>query len=281
MIGLGPMGMHHARAYHRLPQFDLVAVVDTHPERAHAAARDFGCSALSNAAELIGRTDAVTVATPPATHSTVARPLIQAGIHCLIEKPLATTDVECRALGDSDAAVVRVGHVERFNPAFVAYQKIAPAPVMGITARRLNPPGRAVPIDVVHDLMVHDIDLALLLKGTMPGQIEARRLGPEHVVARLSFGDGSACTLEASRAAAAPVREMSVATAKEFYHLDFHKRVLTPNTETPSTADALEQELLDFLAASRGEESRGATAREATAVLKVAGQIADLIGGGR
>lgn len=273
------MGMHHVRAYRRLPQFDLVAVVDTHPDRAQAAAREFGCAALSNAAELVGRVDAVTVATPPATHAAVAGALLNAGIHCLIEKPMATTDAECRALANSAPAVVRVGHIERFNPAFVALQKAAPGVALSIAARRLNPPGRAVPIDVVHDLMVHDIDLALLLKGAAPMQVEARRLGPEHAVARLSFADGSFCTLEASRAAKAPVREMTIASMNGLYQLDFHKRTLTPDTAEPSTADALDQQLLDFLGACRGEKSRGATALEAATALTVARQIADLIGG--
>jgi len=281
VIGLGPMGMHHVRAYRRLPQFDLVAVVDTHPDRAQAAAREAGCTALSNAGDLSGRVDAVTVATPPATHGAVAGELIKAGVHCLIEKPLAMTDAECRVLAKGGPAVVRVGHIERFNPAFEALQKAAPGVALSIAARRLNPPGRTVPIDVVHDLMVHDIDLALLLKGTAPVQVEARRLGPEHAVARLSFADGSFCTLEASRAAMSPVREMSVASAKGFYELDFHKRTLTPKAEALSTADALEQQLLDFLAACRGEKSRGATAAEAALALTVARQIADLIGGGR
>lgn len=267
------MGLNHARAYARLPGVTLAAVVDIHADRAEAAARAHGGEAMTAATALIGRVDAVTVATPAVTHAAVAGPLLRAGIPCLIEKPLAMTADDCATLiAASNAAVVRVGHIERFNPAFQAFAAKNRGAVTAISGRRLNPPGRAVAIDVVNDLMVHDIDLVLTLKGGTPTGISARRLGRDYVAADLTFADGAVCKLESQRAAPLAARDMTISTTDGVFHLDFLARTMTPG-DGVITADALDAELGDFLAACRGHRGRGATAGEAAAALDVARQI--------
>ncbi len=267
VVGLGPMGLHHARAYSRVPGARLVAVVDTHADSAAAAAAEFGCAALSDARDLIGCVDAVTVATPASTHAAVARPLLAAGVHCLIEKPLALTVEDCRALADAaTTAVLRVGHIERFNPAYTAFVTAAPRTIGAIAARRLNAPGRAVSLDVVSDLMVHDIDLALKMKRTAVTATSARRLGAEHIEAIVTFADNSRATFAADRQAAAPVRDMSIITENNTVHLDFGARL-------PAANDPLTAELSDFLAACGGVPGIGATAADALAALDVVWRI--------
>ena len=261
------MGLHHARAYARVPGARLVAVVDTHTDRAAAAAAEFGCAALTDARELIGRVDAVTVATPAATHAAVARPLLAAGVHCLVEKPLALTAEDCRALAAAaTTAVLRVGHIERFNPAYRAFVATAPRNIGAVSARRLNMPGRAVALDVVSDLMVHDIDLALTLKRIAVSATSARRLGAEHVEAVVTFADKSRATFAADRQAAAPARDMTIMTENKTLHLDFGAR-------SPAANDPLTAELSDFLAACGGVPGIGATAADALAALDVVWRI--------
>lgn len=267
VVGVGPMGLLHARAYARLPGARLVAVVDPHADRAAAAASECGCEMLSDARDLIGRVDAVTVATPAAAHAAVARPLLAAGVHCLIEKPLALTADDCRALAAAaTAAVLRVGHIERFNPAYRAFVATAPRNIGDVSARRLNMPGRAVALDVVSDLMVHDIDLALTLKRTAVSATSARRLGAEHVEAVVTFADNTRATFAADRQAAATVRDMTITTESKTVRLDFGAR-------SPAATDPLTAELADFLAACGGVPGLGATAADAQAALDVVWRI--------
>jgi predicted dehydrogenase len=275
VVGLGPMGLNHVRAWRRLPDAELTAVVDIHPERAHVAAKEFGCRALADFKALKGVADAVTIATPAVAHAAMAEALLAAGIHCLVEKPLAVSPAEADRLSRANGATLRVGHVERFNPAFVAFRRHPCRAIGAIEARRLNLPGRAVAIDVVTDLMVHDIDLVLTMKGAEPAAVTARQVGPDHVEAELAFADGTIARLAANRRAARPERTMRIDADGVEVRVDFLARTVIPanGVGVAASSDALEAELSDFLVACRGGGGAGATAAEAHAALKIAWAI--------
>ena len=201
VVGCGRMGAHHARTVAQHPRTELVACVDVLPERSHALAVVHG----ARAPERCPAVDLAIVATPTSTHRAVATPLVRAGAWVLVEKPLG--------LDHADALVhprALVGHCERFNPAVRA------AKVRGVRqlrSRRLSPPpdDRALDVDVIADLMVHDLDL--LLSWADDVTVEAvevrawRQRHPEWVVAHLAFSGGTA-VLEASRVARVRERGM-------------------------------------------------------------------------
>lgn len=262
------MGLNHARCIARLSEAELVSVVDTHADRAERAAKEFGCAGLTDSTELIGRIDAVSVATPAATHAKVATPLLEAGVPCLVEKPLALAPADItRMIAAAGKAVLRVGHIERFNPNVKALMARRPL-VTSFEARRLNAPGRAVALDVVTDLMVHDLDLASILMMTPVAAVTAERRGDDHVAATVTFADGSRATFEASRRAMTPVRELIVTADGRPERID-----LTARAAAADGSDPLSLEIKEFLAAIGGVQGFGATAEEARQALDLVWRI--------
>lgn len=180
VVGVGRMGGHHARTYSRLPQARLVAVVDQDADRAGVVADQYGCEAYATVEQLLRAKPniaAVTVAVPTRNHAAAAGPLLQRGIACLIEKPLAPSVAQAKALADmavAHHAVLQVGHTERFNPAVRALA------AMNITPRfmeivRVSPMTfRSLDVGVVMDMMIHDLDVVLMLMGgAEPDEIQA------------------------------------------------------------------------------------------------------------
>jgi len=174
VVGVGRMGRHHARVYAELAGCDLVGVVDSSPERRADLAERFGCRALERPDQLLDLgVDAVSVAVPTTSHYETARPLLEAGIACLIEKPLAGDVETARAIKDlaeRTGSVLMVGHIERFNPVMRAMQRAASAG-LEIVPRfmqvvRVSPMTfRSVDVGVVMDMMIHDLDVVIMLMG--------------------------------------------------------------------------------------------------------------------
>src|SRR5262245_19929330 len=166
VIGVGHLGKHHARILSTLPGITLVGVVDTNAERAAAIAADHGTQAYADWRDLAGRLDAAIVAVPTEAHAEVAEPLVRSGVHTLVEKPLALTLAEADRLihaARDGGAVLAVGHSERSNPAFTAARPHIQDPRF-IEVHRLGTfSPRSLDIDVVLDLMIHDLDLLLSL----------------------------------------------------------------------------------------------------------------------
>jgi predicted dehydrogenase len=165
VIGVGHLGKHHARILASLPDVELAAVVDTNRPRAQEVAAAHGTQALFDAAALVGQVDAVTVAVPTEQHLAVALPFLRAGVAVLVEKPMARSleeadrMIEAAKAGD---AVLAVGQTERFNPAVAAARPLLTDPRF-IEVHRLGTfPERSLDIDVVFDLMIHDLDVAAL-----------------------------------------------------------------------------------------------------------------------
>lgn len=188
VVGVGRMGRHHARKYAQMTGSELVAVVDENEERRAALADEFGCASLSDERELLDLDlDAVSIAVPTKYHLKCATPLLESGVACLVEKPLANTVEEAEELvrlADRTKAVLMVGHIERFNPAVRALQKAeadATTSSQGgiiprfIEIHRVSPMTfRSVDVSVVMDMMIHDLDVVLMLmKGAEPTEIQA------------------------------------------------------------------------------------------------------------
>jgi predicted dehydrogenase len=280
------MGLNHVRAYADLPSAKLVCVVDIERTRADKTAKEFSCDALYDARDLIDRVDAVTIATPPEFHAATAVVLLKAGIACLIEKPLALTDTDCRAIVDaaeSSKTVVAVGHVERFNPAAetLMAQGLTGPSISSISVERLSPAtGRQMPVDVVSDMMIHDLDVVLALKGCDVVDVTASG-GPEsHVSATLNFSDGTTARLTANRKAEARRREMTLTTTTGNYVLDFMARTVTCAGQNVLVRphDALRAEIGDFLTAVQTKSTPRVTAPEALAAMHVVWRILAAIG---
>ena len=166
LIGAGHLGKIHIRLLKEIKEFDLIGFYDTNPVNSKKITTEFGISSFSSAEELIDSSDAIDVVTPTKYHFEYAKMAIEKGKHLFVEKPITTTIDEAQELvklSKEKEVKVQVGHVERFNPAFIAIQKDCNNP-MFIEAHRLaefNPRGTDVP--VVHDLMIHDIDIVLSL----------------------------------------------------------------------------------------------------------------------
>lgn len=176
VVGVGRMGRHHARVYSEMAGVDFVGVVDPDEDRRESVAEARGCSAMASVEELLERgVDAVSVAAPTTAHLAVARPLLEAGVACLIEKPLAPDAEEAQRIvdiADDRAAVLQVGHIERYNPAVRALrhrrtQEGEPEIVPRfIEVHRVSPMTfRSLDVSVVFDMMIHDLDVVLMLMG--------------------------------------------------------------------------------------------------------------------
>ena len=289
VIGAGVMGKRHLATAKSIAGVHLTAVVEPDAACAKAAAGMVDCPVVADAASLIGKIDAAIIAVPTAVHVTTATPLLRAGIACLIEKPLAGSEAECRALIAAAAegrAVLQVGHIERFNPAIetLVHADLAPESIRALAARRMSAASaRVLDIDVVTDLMVHDIDVVLALKKMPVAKVEGRG-DDDHAVALLTFTDGTTATLTASRITATRIRDLDVATPDAFFHLDYAARSLSrscrgDNGHIESTAlavtatDALAAQLEDFLGSVRGENSPRVGGGDGLAAMILCAQI--------
>jgi len=230
VIGTGIMGERHCRVYSGMGDVDLVGVHDLDRDRALPIARRYGTRYFSQLDDLLAQVDAVSVATPTPSHAAIAIAALDRGVHVLVEKPLSHTLEAAEAIiaaAERSGCLVQVGHIERFNPTYIELTNVlADTRPLAITLRRLSPyESSATDVDVVCDLMIHDLDLALQLGGGWPEQIHAvgRTLhdrGVDHVVANLSFRDGPMVTLLASRITEQKIRDIAVVAANAYIEAD-------------------------------------------------------------
>lgn len=221
VLGVGSMGRHHARVYAESPNAELVGVSDVDEENAAAVATEYGTRAMSTGA-LLDAVDAVSVAVPSRYHRPIASEALDAGVHALVEKPLATTTADAAALVDAANAagvILQVGHIERFNPAVRTVSEfVDDLDLIAVDARRLGPPvedGRDVGDGVVLDLMIHDLDVLLSLVGSPVADVTAAGSpDDQYVAATLGFENDVVGSLTASRVTQRKVRELTL-TARE------------------------------------------------------------------
>jgi predicted dehydrogenase len=232
VVGVGALGRHHARVWASTPGATLVGVCDTDAGRAAAVAAEHGCRACPDLETLLAETDTVSVAVPTVSHHAVARQALEAGRDVLVEKPVTPTLAEADdliALAEARHRVLQVGHIERFNPATEALLA-AGRGARFVEVHRLGSfSPRSLDVDVVLDLMVHDLDIVLALDGSDPVQIEAVGvpvLTPRVDIAnaRLRFASGLIANLTASRVSVEKVRKFRVFAPRTYVSADFSAR---------------------------------------------------------
>ncbi len=248
VVGLGHFGAHHVRHYAAHARADLVAVVDVDPRRAADVAAANGAAAFGDHRALIGRVEAASVAVPTSEHFAVASELVDAGIHVFVEKPItddAASAADLVARTERRGTRLQVGHIERFAPAFTALRERVRAPRLIECVRRTPWSGRALDVDVVLDLMIHDIDLVLTLAAAPVVSVAATGVSVasafnDVVEARVTFANGIVATLAASRVAVAPERIMTVIEDGRRLTADLGRTELT--IVTPAAAGGVDEE---------------------------------------
>ena len=306
VIGIGNMGWHHARVLSLLRDADLIGVADPDPERGQMATEQFGCRWFADYREMLSEVEAVCIAVPTLLHHPVGLACLQAGLHVLIEKPIAASQDEATALinaAHQAHRLLQVGHIERFNPAFRELIKVvANEEVVVLEGRRHSPHSdRANDVSVVLDLMIHDIDLVLELAQAPVVRLAAAggrsAEGPiDYVNATLGFENGVVASLTASKMSHRKIRSLSAHCRSSLVETDFlnhtlhihrrahewvsadHGELLYRNDgfieEVSTTSiEPLYAELEHFLQCVRGRETPAVDGLQASRALK----LADLI----
>lgn len=229
VIGVGALGKHHARIYSELDEVELVGVADIQSGRAAEVAAAHGCEAFTDFRELYGRVDAVSVSAPTAEHARIGRECLSQNVDVLVEKPIAATVEDARKLIDAAARngrVLQVGHVERYNPVVEAATRIATEPQFFEVHRLSKFSMRSLDVDVVLDLMIHDIDIILSLVDSEVFEIRASGipvLSRKDDIAnvRIEFANGCVANMTASRVSTAPSRKLRFFQPHDYVSLDY------------------------------------------------------------
>ena len=297
VIGVGALGKHHARILSELPDVELAGIVDINEPRAREIAGIVNAP-VASAAEMLGRVDAVTVAVPTASHLAVALPFLHRGTAVLVEKPLARDLREAQQMVEAAAAsgaVFGVGHTERFNPAVVAVRPLLDHPRF-IEVHRLGTfPDRSLDIDVVFDLMIHDLDVVLSIVASDVAAVEAVGVAvltprPDIANARLKFASGCIANITASRISKDRVRKIRIFQRDAYLSVDYASqeverwRLVKGNGAMPAIdggkldvahEEPLKRELADFVAAVREKRTPGVSGVDGMRALELAQRIAD------
>jgi predicted dehydrogenase len=302
VIGVGHLGRHHARILSSLEGVELVAVVDTDDERAAAAATATGASARADFREIFDQVDAVTIAVPTELHRDVALPFLEQGTAVLVEKPMArslTEADELVAAARASGATLAVGHTERYNPAVAAVLPLVTSPRF-IEVHRLGAfPERSLDIDVVFDLMIHDLDIILALVRSEVESIEAVGvpvLTPKYDIAnaRLRFASGCIANVTASRISKERVRKIRFFQPDAYLSIDYAAqevegwRLVRRDGARPAIEggplpvardEPLRRELADFINAVRTKTAPLVDGEAGRRALALATRVADTMSG--
>ena len=232
VIGAGSFGRHHLRILSKSPNAELAGIVDSNPDHAAAAAAEYACPVYGSPADLAGKVDAAAVAVPTSAHADVGCTLLENGIDVLVEKPIARDLASGRLLVETAARhgrILQVGHLERFNPGVEALKKIVTLPLFFEVHRLSLFSPRSLDVDVVMDLMIHDLDIVLDLAGTMPEEIRAAGISilsdkVDIANVRLAFPGGCVANLTASRVSTERVRKLRLFQPHQYISLDYQKQ---------------------------------------------------------
>jgi predicted dehydrogenase len=313
VAGVGSFGQNHLRVLSEMPEARLVGLFDANPERATELSGRFSCRRFESLEELCSAADAAVVAVPTAAHAEVGVALLRNGLDVLVEKPIAPSASEARALIDAATAgkrILQVGHLERYNPAVLALRREISLPLFFEIHRMSIFTPRSLDIDVVLDLMIHDLDIVLSAVNAMPEEIRAsgiQILSKKVDIAnvRLAFPGGCVANLTASRVSTDKVRKLRLFQPYQYFSVDYTRREgivfeVDPTTdETPAgvetgTMDSpaprigfrqldvqpgepLRLELEDFVASVRERRAPVVDGEAALRALEVAHAILDKI----
>jgi predicted dehydrogenase len=247
VIGAGYLGNFHAQKYAALDNAQLVGVVDVDPARAREVAQRVGAPAYSNYRELLGAVDVASIVVPTEAHYAVARECLEAGVHILVEKPVTRTVEEAQELvrlAAQRSLVFQVGHLERFNPAILAVRDQITRPLFIESDRLAVFKPRGTDVNVVLDLMIHDIDLILSL--TRSEITDVRSSGFKVLTeavdianARIEFADGCVADVNSSRVSLQPLRKLRIFQPELYVSIDCEKfHVRTVRKDGPAAADS-------------------------------------------
>ncbi|MFB3778250.1 MAG: Gfo/Idh/MocA family oxidoreductase [Bryobacteraceae bacterium] len=289
VVGAGEFGRRHMRVIRELAGAELAAVVDIDDSRARSAAAEYDCQALPDLAALGGRVDAAVVAVPTTAHVDVGCALIEAGIDVLVEKPIARDLASASRLveaAEQRGRVLQVGHLERFNPAVKALAGVVSLPLFFEVHRLSTFSPRSLDVDVVLDLMIHDIDVILSLTGMMPEEIRAagisilsRKVDIANV--RLAFSNGCIANLTASRVSTERVRKLRLFQPHQYLSVDYSRQELftvavtedhriSSNPVPVVKGEPLRLELKSFLESVANRREPDVSGRDACRALEVA-----------
>jgi predicted dehydrogenase len=280
VVGVGYLGRFHAQKYAQLPGCVLSAVVDSRAESAAAVAQELKTRAVGDFRELLGQVDAVSIVTPTPAHFDMARRFLEAGVHVLVEKPITETVEQAQTLIDAAQharRVLQVGHLERFNPAIIAAEPVLRTPRF-IECQRLAPfRERGTDVNVVLDLMIHDLDIVQSIVGCPITAIDA--IGTpvfsaeiDIANARIRFANGCVANATASRVSLKTERKLRIFQDDAYLSIDLQQKILTVirkqavppgearlpvsiDEQSFDQGDALLTEIEAFLAACRGERA--------------------------
>ncbi|UCD87014.1 MAG: Gfo/Idh/MocA family oxidoreductase [Desulfobacterales bacterium] len=309
VVGVGYLGRFHAEKYARIDGVKLAGVVDIIPERAENVAKRLGTEPFTDYRDLIGQVDAVSVAVPTPLHFSVSRDFLQNDVDVLIEKPMTETLEEADALieiADSRGPIIQVGHLERFNPAVMALREIVDHPLF-IESHRLHVPKkpgrdrkvRGTEVDVILDLMIHDIDIILNFVGSEVKSVHAAGvpvISPHVDIAnaRLVFENGCVANITASRISLKNMRKIRIFQRDTYVSVDYANHDITiiqrgaKGTPLPipgmflqrktfEDSDSLESELEAFVQSVRTREVPLVSGKEGRNALRVALSIVEQI----
>jgi len=302
VVGVGYLGQFHAEKYAAMAETNLVAVVDLEASKASRMAEHLSCKACSFHRDIIGEVEAASVVVPTQDHYRIARDLMEAGIHVLVEKPMTATLEEADSLiqlAKRKGLVLQVGHLERFNPAVVAAREYVHQPLFVESHRLGSFSERGTEVDVILDLMIHDIDIILSL---VPFPLEDIRVGGAKVLTphtdiatvRLEFANGCIANVTASRISARKMRKIRIFQPDSYLSLDYSEREVElfrkltergadgfPEIEYKqlpvADADPLEEQLRAFSDSVRTGKRPMVSGEEGRKALEVATQVSELI----
>ncbi len=298
VIGVGALGQHHARVYSTLPDVSLAGVVDTRPGRAEEIAAPLAAKSYTDFRQLLGKVDAVSIATPTTLHAEIGEVFLNEGVSVLIEKPISHTLADADRLiraAQGKACILQIGHLERFNPAIQAVREIVNRPRFFEAHRMGLFSPRSLDIDVILDLMIHDLDIIGLLVPAPPVHIDAvgiailtRRIDIAN--ARIQFADGCVANVTASRVSMEKIRKLRFFQAREYISIDYSRQdvaifrldgppaggaQILSQKLTPPHHEPLDAELRSFLEAARGRGQVACTGSEGRKTLELALQIVE------
>lgn len=293
VIGAGHLGRHHAGKYAACAGTRLIGVADVDRARAEGVAGPLGVAACADFRELLDGVDAVSIAVPAAAHFEVAHACLSAGLHVLVEKPIAVTLHQADALLElarRRGCVLQVGHVERFNPVVRELQRQLDRPLF-IECNRLAPfKPRGTDVDVLLDLMIHDLDVIAALVGTPPTAIDACGVAvlsasPDIANARLHFAGGCTANVTASRVSLKVERKLRIFQHDAYFSADLHAQQLTVCRKSANGAihpeqlqlpgDALQAEIESFLDAVRRGGAAAVSGEDGRRALQMSLEIAE------
>lgn len=296
VIGVGYLGQHHARLYSQMPGVRLVGVVDPEMERASTVARQTRCVVVPDLGRLLKDVKAVSVVVPTPLHHEIALTCLEAGVDVLLEKPMTTTLEQADALiqeAERQRAVLQIGHLERFNGAVRAVEPFLTAPRF-IESHRLGPfMERGTEVDVVLDLMIHDIDMVLSLVRSPVEDIRAVGVAVlssqvDIANARIEFANGCAANVTASRVSKDKMRKIRIFQSDAYISLDYqtqeavvYRRLLDKDGQPKivfepihvKKDEPLKTELESFVQAVRDRSIPVVSGREGREALRVALEV--------